>query len=158
MSVFGAWGIVDSGMNVLVVNEPKKLISGKYIQTALRRITAHFLKKRVRNKKWLKSRKEITVVFLSEAEMKKINFQYRKKNKSTDILSFASGDPDSMGELLLCLPVLKRQAKEHGQSLEAEVFLMLTHGFLHLLGYDHELLSKEERLMERLQSGARTIF
>lgn len=86
--------------------------------------------------------------------MKKINFQYRKKNKSTDILSFTSGDPDSMGELLLCLPVLQRQARKHNLTLKQEVNLMLVHGFLHLLGYDHEVSAPEAELMERLQRGA----
>lgn len=141
-------------MDILVVNCPQKLITEKDIKTALRRIYSHFTKKRVRNRNWLKNRKEITIVFLTEAQMKKINFQYRKKNKSTDILSFTSGDPDSMGELLLCLPVLQRQARANAVTLHQEVNLMLTHGFLHLLGYDHELSAKEERLMEKLQRGA----
>ncbi len=90
-------------------------------------------------------------MFLSSSEMKIINRQFRKKNKPTDILSFLSVDPDSLGELLLCTDVLKAQAVRHGHSFNDEVTYMLIHGILHLLGYDHEVSQKEEKLMFCLQ-------
>lgn len=107
-------------------------------------------KKRLRQKHRLNE--EVTLVFLSSVEMKKINFQYRGKNKATDVLSFA-GDSDhkELGELLFCVPVLKRQAKDQNHSFEAELVYMWIHGLLHLLGYDHELSRKEEKLMFRIQ-------
>ena len=83
--------------------------------------------------------------------MKNINRQFRKKNKPTDILSFQSADPNSLGELLLCTDVLKEQAVRHGHLFSDEVMYMLIHGLLHLLGYDHEASPKEEKLMFRLQ-------
>ncbi|MFN9065876.1 MAG: rRNA maturation RNase YbeY, partial [Bdellovibrionales bacterium] len=64
-------------------------------------------------KKSLKN-KTLTLVFLDLKEAKKLNFQFRGKNYATDVLSFSSMDPNSLGELLLCWPVLKKQAKEHG--------------------------------------------
>lgn len=83
--------------------------------------------------------------------MKKINLQFRNKNKPTDILSFQSEDINSLGELVLCIDVLKAQAKKQRHSLDAEVAYMLIHGILHLLGYDHEASAAEERRMFRLQ-------
>lgn len=138
-------------MKVVVVNESPKHIAARDIQRQARRICRYFANHRVRNRAWLATRRELTVVFLSAAEIKKINRQFRGKNKPTDILSFTSEDPASLGELLLCLPVLERQARENGHSLESEITYMLVHGILHLLGYDHEASASEERWMFRLQ-------
>lgn len=138
-------------MKVNIVNEPEKLLSAPQLKKLVQRICRYFAVKKIRNRQMLLKKKELTVVFLSRAEMKTINYQFRKKNKPTDILSFASGDPESLGELLLCLPVLEEQAKRQQHSLQHETAYMLIHGILHLLGYDHELSKAEEQLMFRLQ-------
>ena len=144
-------------MKITVVNESEKHRASRNPELArdaevlLKKIWRYFLKKRVRNSKLLLNKNELTVVFLSSAQMKKINYQFRGKNKATDILSFASSDPASLGELLLCIDMLKRQAIEQGHSLTHELSYMLVHGVLHLLGYDHELSQTEEKLMFRLQ-------
>ena len=137
-------------MEALVVNQSKKLTHAKKIQANLDAVIRGLSKTRVRNQKLLKSN-GITLVFLDSAQMKKINKQFRGKNKPTDVLSFAPVEPGSLGELLFCLDVLKKQAKEQGHSLEHEFLYMLIHGVLHLLGYDHELSAKEEKLMFRIQ-------
>lgn len=93
----------------------------------------------------------ITVVFVSESKIKKLNSQYRNKNKATDVLSFESDDPESLGELVLCLPVLKKQAREHKLTLKEEIGYMILHGILHLLGYDHETSERDAKKMFRLQ-------
>lgn len=145
-------------MKVIIVNHSKNNqinnkahIASKDVQILVKKICDYFLTKKVRNKALLEQAKELTVVFLNSSEMKKINNQFRKKNKPTDILSFASGDSLSLGELLLCIDVLKKQAASQKHSLKHEITYMLIHGFLHLLGYDHELSLKEEKLMFRLQ-------
>ena len=96
-------------------------------------------------------KKEMTVVFLTKSQIKNINRQFRKKNKPTDILSFGSDDPNSLGELLICNEIIKRQARDHSHSIEAEMLYMLIHGVLHLLDYDHERSKKEDFLMMRVQ-------
>ncbi len=138
-------------MKVISVNHSQKHPASKDAAFLVQKICTHFLSRRVRNRKELKLKKELTVVFLNEAKMKKINGDYRGKNKSTDILSFESADPNSLGELLLCMPVLQRQAEKQGHPLRHEMAYMLVHGVLHLLGYDHELSRAEEKLMLRLQ-------
>jgi probable rRNA maturation factor len=82
--------------------------------------------------------KTLTLVFLDKKEAQKLNFQFRAKNYATDVLSFSSMDPKSLGELILCWPVLKKQAKEHGLNQKLELTYMVLHGLLHLLGFDHE--------------------
>ena len=123
----------------------------KDVQILIKKICDYFLSKKVRNKRLLIEKKELSVVFLSSVKMQKINKQFRNLNKPTDILSFASIDPQSLGELLLCIDVLKKQAKSQKHSLRLEISYMLIHGILHLLGYDHEISLNEEKLMFRIQ-------
>ncbi len=137
-------------MKLIVVNKSKEL-NFRRLEAFFVKLQKQLLKKRLRNKKLLRLKTEVTLVFLQKSEMKKINFKFRKKNKPTDVLSFHSGDPKSLGELLFCLDVLKMQAREQRHSLEQEFLYMLTHGLLHLLGYDHELSKAEELRMFRLQ-------
>lgn len=87
---------------------------------------------------------ELTVVFLNVHQARKINFEYRKKNYATDILSF-SGQGFELGELILCPQVLKKQAEEQGHTFKKELAYMLIHGVLHLLGYEHEGTSAQAK-------------
>lgn len=138
-------------MKITCINQTTEKINVKYLNQALQCVIENLLPKKIRNKKELQIKKEITFVFLPSQSMKTINFQFRKKNKPTDVLSFSSEDPDSLGELLFCLPVLKKQAKQQKHSLDHELLYMMIHGLLHLLGYDHELSQAEEKLMFRIQ-------
>ncbi|MGZ3725817.1 MAG: rRNA maturation RNase YbeY [Pseudobdellovibrio sp.] len=141
-------------MKVIQVNQTSKRRASKderFLQSACDQIFHYFLKKKIRNKKFLMQKSELTVVFLTKAQIKKINFQFRKKDKVTDILSFASDDPNSLGELLVCHDVIAKQAGEHGHSVDAELLYMLIHGILHLLDYDHERSKEENHLMMRIQ-------
>ncbi|OFZ11504.1 MAG: rRNA maturation RNase YbeY [Bdellovibrionales bacterium RBG_16_40_8] len=94
---------------------------------------------------------DLTIVLVSEKEMQLLNNQYRKKNKPTDVLSFAPVEENSFGELVFCLSILKKQAKRHGLTLKEEFLYLLIHGLLHLLGYDHEINDKRARDMYLLQ-------
>jgi probable rRNA maturation factor len=137
-------------MEALVVNESKNRTHAKKIQKHLDAVIHGLTKSKLRNSKLLKS-KTVTLVFLDPVPMKKINKQFRGKNKPTDVLSFAPVEEESIGEILFCLDVLKKQAKDQGHSLENEFLYMLIHGVLHLLGYDHELSIAEEKLMFKIQ-------
>lgn len=96
------------------------------------------------------AKKELVLVFVTSPEMKRLNNQYRGKNYATDVLSFESADPDCIGELVMCLPVLRAQAKRTGLSERGELGYMIVHGVLHLLGFDHEN-KKDEIKMFALQ-------
>jgi len=99
----------------------------------------------------------ISVAIVGDAAMRKLNRQYRKKDKVTDVLSFAftdsaAGGPEAVvGEIILCLPQLRRQAKAAGVSLDCEFALLLTHGLIHILGYDHERSAKDSQLFDFTQ-------
>lgn len=138
-------------INLTVVNQTKLKISEAKLDKAFELVVKHFLKQKIRNKKSIGASFDITFVFLKKNEMKKINQQYRNKNKPTDVLSFSYDEAGHLGDLVFCPEMLKKQARQQSHSLDKELLYMMIHGLLHLLGYDHELSKKEEKLMFRLQ-------
>jgi len=113
-----------------------------------------FFKRELVKKKILtagQARKKLTLAFISPAEIKKLNFQYLKKKKATDVLSFSPLEKDSLGELALCPQKIKAQSQEHGLNFQEEMMYLILHGILHLLGYDHETNAKEAEKMYRIQ-------
>ena len=97
------------------------------------------------------SRRELVVVFVDPLEMQRMNLEYRGKEYPTDVLSFEGVDAESLGELVVCLPVLREQAGQSGLTARLELGYMLVHGVLHLLGYDHETGPADEIRMFALQ-------
>ena len=102
---------------------------------------------------------EVTVVFLNDAQMQRYNRQYRKKDSSTDVLSFPVNEMldgrHYLGDMLISLEKTSRQAAEKGHSMKKELEILLLHGVLHLMGYDHEtddgqMNRLEKRLRENL--------
>ncbi len=96
-------------------------------------------------------RKELTVVFLDADAAQKLNRQFRKRDYASDVLSFQGMDEETLGDLVICVDVIKRQAKEHGLKIHEELGYMILHGFLHLLGYDHETNERDAKKMFALQ-------
>lgn len=94
---------------------------------------------------------ELTIVFVESAHMKKLNHQFRGKNKVTDVLSFSEKEGNVGDELVLCGAKVEAQAREHGLQASEELGYLLIHGVLHLMGYDHEGDEKEAQRMFRLQ-------
>lgn len=92
---------------------------------------------------------EVTVRFVDTDEGQSLNRDYRGKDYATNVLSFPyeSGAQIS-GDLVLCLPVVEREAKEQGKSPEAHFAHMVVHGMLHLQGYDHETGAADAARME----------
>jgi probable rRNA maturation factor len=96
---------------------------------------------------------EVSVVFLNQKQMQKYNNQYRKKNYPTDVLSFqADGLTSYLGDILLCVDKASENAASAGYSIDRELQILLLHGVLHLLGYDHETDNGE---MDALESKLR---
>jgi probable rRNA maturation factor len=96
-------------------------------------------------------RAALTVVFLDTGPARKLNRDFRDRDYATDVLSFPSGDGESLGDLAICPQVVRRQAAELDLSFKAELGYMVLHGLLHLLGYDHEGGKREAEKMFRLQ-------
>lgn len=85
-----------------------------------------------------------------DARLKQLNLGFRGKNKPTDVLSFPAYENAEgiAGDLAISLETARRQADEHGHSLEEEVRILMLHGILHLAGYDHETDQGEMRAIE----------
>ena len=93
---------------------------------------------------------EVAIALVTDAHIRKLNRQYRGKDFATDVLSFAPADeglrsprpaargPRLLGDIVIATGVAKRQARDAGHSYQAELRVLALHGFLHLLGYDHD--------------------
>lgn len=99
---------------------------------------------------------EVSVYIVDEDEGQELNAQYRGKDYPTNVLSFPAdiaaevGVP-LLGDLVVCAPVVEREAQEQGKSLQAHWAHMLVHGTLHLLGFDH-IEDDEAEAMEALET------
>jgi len=98
---------------------------------------------------------ELSLVLVSDAEMRKLNRDWRGRDRPTDVLAFAQregpgGAPDGLlGDVVISVDTARRQAEERGHALGVEGERLLVHGLLHLLGYDHERSPAEARRMQR---------
>jgi len=91
----------------------------------------------------------VSIAFVSDAQMRRANKEYRGNDKVTDVLSFSLG-PDS-GELLFSYTQAKKQAKAMNHPVKQEFCFLLVHGLLHLFGYDHERRNDAKKMFS-LQS------
>ena len=132
----------------IVINKTIKNIA--FADTKINKIIEKILKKEG------KSKASFSINFVGESKIKSLNKIYRKKDKVTDVISFAlqddkrMGESDELGDVFICPKQVKRQAKEFGVSYKEEMTRILVHGVLHLLGYDH-MTSQEEKKMFVLQ-------
>lgn len=80
----------------------------------------------------------VTIAFVSDSKIRELNKQFRGLDKSTDVLSFPSDEPNELGDIAISLETAARQAKENKLTLDEEIAQLILHGLLHLSGYDHE--------------------
>lgn len=112
---------------------------------------------------------EISVRFVDDEEIHRLNKQYRSVDSATDVLSFPLGidgaydvnndtGAQMLGDIVISMPTATRQAERYGHSLQREIAFLTVHSMLHLLGYDHEagglelvrMREKEETVLTRL--------
>lgn len=91
----------------------------------------------------MRSNIEITIRIVTKSEIKLLNFKYRNKNKTTNILSFPSTTNKLIksyfiGDLIICSSVIKKEAQKNFIKIESHWAHMVIHGVLHLLGYNHD--------------------
>lgn len=95
---------------------------------------------------------DITVRIVGEEEGRALNRQYRRRDYATNVLTFDySREPVVSADLVLCAPVVEREAREQGKPLEAHYAHLLVHGTLHAQGYDHETNDRDALEMEALE-------
>ena len=100
-----------------------------------------------------------SIILMDEKDIHVINRDYRQIDRPTDVISFASNDEDvlvvggeelELGDIFINIRAIRSQAEDYGHSLKREFSFLVTHGLLHLLGYDH-MDKKEEEVMFKLQ-------
>ncbi len=104
------------------------------------------------------SRADITLRIVGRTEGRKLNRRFRKKNYATNVLSFPYGR--GSGDIVMCHPVIVREAREQGKTLRAHYAHLVVHGILHLRGHDHlrrsaaaRMENAEIRILRRLGFG-----
>jgi len=102
---------------------------------------------------------EISILLLDDPQIRELNREYRKKDKSTDVLSFPMLDdmvknvqPQLLGDIVISVETAEKQAEKRKCSLYNELSRLLIHGTLHLLGYDHELSKKDAQEMRKKEN------
>ena len=107
---------------------------------------------------------ELSIVLADDSKMRLLNRKFRKIDRSTDVLAFSMGEgedseinPALLGDVVISLETAERCAKQLNTAKEKEVYRYLTHGILHLLGYDHQrkherktMKAKEEEILKIL--------
>jgi probable rRNA maturation factor len=104
---------------------------------------------------WAGNVSHITLRIVGEREGRRLNSKFRKKQNATNVLSFPYGK--GAGDVVLCHPVIAREARAQGKSIAAHYAHLVVHGILHLRGYDHEkkrdarrMEAREVRVLRRL--------
>ncbi len=101
-------------------------------------------------KKELNRKEKFSLVFVDNNYIKELNKEFRQIDKVTDVLTFPENTDYYLGDVIISYPRLIEQAKEYEHSNKRELYFLITHGFLHLLGYDH-LNEEEEKIMFKKQ-------
>lgn len=109
----------------------------------------------------VKEEPALSIAFLGPGRMRKLNKTYRKRNRVTDVLAFPESKVKfekfklgptqkvkGLGEIVICLREVKKNARKFEATFEKELARVLIHGILHLLGYNHEKSDKEAKAME----------
>lgn len=106
---------------------------------------------------------ELSVTFVDNARIQEINRDYRNKDQATDVISFAMEEmgegemeifyeeeaPRVLGDIIISVPKAREQAEEYGHTVKRELGFLALHGFLHLLGYDHETEEQEKEMFKK---------
>ncbi|MEN6622649.1 MAG: rRNA maturation RNase YbeY [Smithella sp.] len=107
--------------------------------------------------------KEVSLSFVNDEAIQQLNRQYRGKDKPTDVLSFSLQEgefgyinPDILGDIVISVDTAMADALKNDLSFEQEINFLIIHGLLHLLGYEHEKTTKEEK--KKMQAKQRTLF
>lgn len=105
--------------------------------------------------KTINSKKEFNIIFVDKDEIQRINREFRKIDRVTDVISFALCDDEDiiqtkeLGDIFICLDRAFEQAEEYGHSVEREVAFLSVHGYLHLCGFDHMTPEDEEVMFKK---------
>ena len=92
---------------------------------------------------------QVTIRFVASREGRSLNRDFRGKDYATNVLTFIYETAPVTGDLVVCLPVVKREAKQQKKVFRDHLAHMIVHGMLHLQGYDHETGAEDAEIMEQ---------
>ncbi len=116
---------------------------------------------------------QISLALVDEKTTQQLNKQYAGNDYATDVLSFnyfedeaeEPSQEDTLGEVIICLPIAQKQAEEHDQTLRSEIMLLFVHGLMHIFGFDHQspddqasFETAQGAILSKLKINARNIF
>ncbi len=122
-------------------------MTGSAVPRLTRREVAAFVRKVLLAVRKDEEISDVSIAFVDDETMKKLNRRFRQKNRTTDVLTFP-GDCSFLGDIVISVEQAKRQAANEGHSVATEVRYLLLHGILHALGYDHETDNSEMNALE----------
>jgi probable rRNA maturation factor len=140
---------------MLPLPKDKLLVEFQYASPAIEKVIACQVSTNLM-KKWVKlatpKKGQLTLRFVNATEGKKLNFAFRKKDKASNVLTFPYELNRSQvyADIIFCLPVLQKEAKEQGKTFKAHLAHLIVHGCLHAQAYDHET-KKDAKKMETLE-------
>ena len=98
-----------------------------------------------------KKASDLSIALVGQGRIRELNKRYRGRNSVTDVLAFPNREL-GLGEIVICLREIKKNAKRFSSTFEKELARVLIHGILHLLGYDHEISPEKAKEMETKQN------
>jgi len=136
-------GSSEDGLSVVLLNRQRRRpVSGARLRRVLRRAAAA-----------LRVRGELALVLAGDSLLRRLNREYRGKDRATDVLSFPGGGGEAgLGDVVISVAKAERNARALGRTLPQELDVLALHGFLHVLGYDHET---DDGTMDRLEERLR---
>lgn len=145
-------------METLIINQQNKVNYTRVMQKTILNV-ANAVAKMAK----ISKNTELSILIVDNSYMQELNFIYRNQNRPTDVLSFAmneladdepkpgtEGEVNVLGDIVISLEQAELQSQAYNHSLERELGYLVTHGMLHLLGYDHET-DAERELMRNLE-------
>jgi|TARA_B110000037_G_scaffold98708_1_gene115562 probable rRNA maturation factor len=97
----------------------------------------------------IKKDSSITIRIVDENESKSLNYNYRNQNKPTNVLSFILSENPLIGDIVLCHPVIKKEASSQNKKILSHYAHLLIHGYLHLIGYSHDKKQDAEEMEKK---------
>lgn len=136
--------------------EINNLTTNSIDEEFLKRITQEVLEREHPPVGRIPEESNLSIVLVGQGKIRALNKRYLGKNRATDVLAFGENSKlktiGELGEIVICLREVNKNAKRLGCAFEAELARVLIHGILHLLGYDHEVSPEKAREMEEKQS------
>jgi probable rRNA maturation factor len=141
-------------INILIDKEYKNKIKSTWLKNVARQV------QKAEN---VSEKSEMGLKITGNEEIHKLNLQYLDEDRPTDVLSFPMNEhleaapvfvkvPDGklhLGDIVISYPTALKQAGEHNHPVKREIAILLTHGILHLLGYDHDVPAREQKMHSR---------